>query len=81
METPDFDDQARELADGYADEIDPSTLAELVLRRRDWRLRRGFRVCSTCRLRKPVSAFGRDGSRRDGLEPRCRSCRRANANS
>ena len=31
--------------------------------------------CSNCRAEKPTAEFGRDRSRKDGLEPRCKSCR------
>lgn len=30
--------------------------------------------CSKCREVKPVSSFGRDRSRRDGLYPQCKKC-------
>lgn len=73
----DFDDRLTARAEAYAEETDPAKLADAVRRRLDWRLRRGFKVCGSCGLRKPVSAFGRDASRRDGLEVRCRLCRRA----
>lgn len=34
------------------------------------------KVCTRCRLEKPVAEFGRDGGREDGLTIYCRRCRR-----
>lgn len=31
--------------------------------------------CGRCRAEKPRAEFGKDRSRKDGLEPRCKSCR------
>lgn len=63
--------------DGPDDEA--SRLLAQALRRRDWRLRRGGKECASCHTVRPVAAFGADASRRDGLNPRCRSCRRGRA--
>lgn len=51
-------------------------LVAATMRRRDWRLRHGFRVCASCHAEKPVADFGRDASRRDGRAARCRECER-----
>lgn len=32
------------------------------------------RVCSCCKNKKPVDAFGKDASREDGLNRRCKTC-------
>lgn len=70
------DAQIREAAKRYADfpeEVEP--LIESVRQRLAWRLRHGFKICSSCREEKPVTAFGSDASRRDGLAVYCRACR------
>jgi transposase len=35
----------------------------------------GEKLCSSCRERKPLAAFGVDNTRRDGRCYRCRRCR------
>lgn len=50
-----------------------------ALRRRDWRLRRGGKVCSRCGRTYPLSAFGPRPDLADGLERRCRKCERNRA--
>ena len=35
-----------------------------------------LKSCSTCRIDKPADAYHRSRSTRDGLDPRCRDCRR-----
>lgn len=52
-------------------------LVASVRRRLAWRARHGFKVCSSCGQRKRPAEFQRDSSRADGLEHRCRPCRRA----
>ena len=52
-------------------------LAEDALRRLAWRKRRGGKGCPTCAETKPVSAFGPDVRKPDGLDPRCRACEAA----
>jgi 5-methylcytosine-specific restriction endonuclease McrA len=37
----------------------------------------GMKVCSKCKAKKPVSEFGNQKSRKDGLSPWCRSCKSA----
>ena len=37
-----------------------------------------LKVCSRCRVEKPVVSFGKDKSRSDGLQPWCRECVKAN---
>ena len=71
-------DSARRYADAFtsAEDLVASTLLRCA-----WRARRGFRVCPKCETGKPVAAFGRDSSRADGLEVRCRACRRVNASA
>ena len=54
-----------------ADDLEASVRARLA-----WRWRVGGKACSSCGDTKPVSAFGRDSSRSDGLEVRCKECRR-----
>lgn len=59
----------------YADTAeDAERLVEMTLARRDWRLRRGHKVCSACSEPKPVADFGQDVTRPDGLRRWCRSC-------
>ena len=35
------------------------------------------KLCTTCQQAKPLAAFGRDRSRRDGLDRRCKTCEAA----
>jgi hypothetical protein len=37
---------------------------------------RAGKTCASCDERKPLSAFGSDAQKADGLTTRCRSCRR-----
>jgi 5-methylcytosine-specific restriction endonuclease McrA len=34
-----------------------------------------MKICSKCKAERPLSAFGKDRLRRDGLFPQCKSCR------
>jgi hypothetical protein len=61
--------------DGEDDEA--ARLAEAALRRLDWRRRRGGKECSRCGAVLPVSAFGPDLRRPDGLRYVCRPCEAA----
>ncbi|WGH21419.1 HNH endonuclease [Arthrobacter phage Emotion] len=49
-------------------------LADAALRRLEWRKERGGRVCPKCGETKPVSEFGVDARKPDGLDPRCKAC-------
>lgn len=70
------DEAIRRLADRYGDTPeDAEALREATRRRLAWRARRGGKECSKCRETKPVSAFGRDATRSDGLRIYCRACR------
>lgn len=48
---------------------------ESALARVEWRRRRGYKRCASCRRPLPVSAFGVDSYRQDGLHNVCKSCR------
>ncbi|WNN93710.1 hypothetical protein SEA_CALLINALLBARBZ_60 [Arthrobacter phage CallinAllBarbz] len=50
-------------------------LLSAALRRLEYRARHGGKQCLSCREILPVSAFGADSSRRDGLRYYCRTCR------
>lgn len=52
-------------------------LTEAALRRIAWRKARKAttKVCSRCKEEKPLEAFGKDVSRRDGMAVYCRACR------
>lgn len=52
-------------------------LLSQVLAARAYRLRRSGKECSRCRETKPISAFGPDTRRPDGLRYVCRSCEAA----
>lgn len=72
-------DKVAEAAARYVDDPEEiPALVEAVLARRDWRARRGFKVCASCGLEKPPTEFGKDSSRADGLRVVCRECRRVN---
>lgn len=38
----------------------------------------GYKRCSLCKKVWPINSFNRDSTKRDGLYPRCRSCRGSN---
>lgn len=61
------------LRSGMTDE-EARLAASDAVRRQEWRLRRGFRECSSCREKKPVAEFRRNVSRRDGRHHACRDC-------
>lgn len=83
------EDRLAEVTARYDDEDgEAARLLEQALARLAWRKRRGGKECSACGETRPVSEFGPDGSRRDGLAHRCRACdagrgrdRRASPNS
>lgn len=58
--------------DGADDEA--ARLTAQALARREWRLRRSGKTCSRCSQTKPISAFGPDSRRPDGLRYSCRPC-------
>jgi hypothetical protein len=49
-------------------------LQRAALRRLEYRRSRSGKTCSVCELTKPLSAFGVDARKPDGLDPRCRAC-------
>lgn len=49
-------------------------LLELTLARLAWRSAHSAKACSSCREDLPLSAFGPDTARPDGLAHRCRAC-------
>jgi hypothetical protein len=63
---------AREVARRYDDTgaLEAQLLAALARR-----VAASGKTCSICGERKPLSAFGTDSTRADGLEHRCRRCR------
>lgn len=58
----------------YDDDGD-GRLAAATLARLRWRARRGGKRCPKCQETKPVSEFGANATRQDGLSVYCRSCR------
>ncbi|USL85094.1 head morphogenesis protein [Arthrobacter phage SWEP2] len=58
--------------DGSDNEAD--RLTESTARRLEWRKRNAGKACDVCRETKPVSEFGPDAGRPDGLSRRCRRC-------
>ena len=58
------------------DPTEAAQLTERVLRRAEWRRRRGVRECQRCHVDKPPSEFSRDSRSSDGLRRYCRSCQR-----
>lgn len=73
-----LDAVARRYAD-YEEDVDP--LIQSFRARLSWRRRRGVRMCSSCKEQKKPGEFQRDATRRDGLEARCRECRRRRVQS
>lgn len=63
---------ARAYASEDAEVVD---LVEYAKRRRDYRARRGGRVCSRCGQAKALASFVRDSRARDGRASICRSCK------
>lgn len=53
---------------------DTGTLAERALAALARRVRTSGKVCTRCGLTKPLTAFGPDLRKHDGLDPRCRAC-------
>lgn len=49
-------------------------LRQAAFRRLQWRRRRGGKDCARCGQTKPVTAFGPDGRKTDGLQGICRAC-------
>lgn len=58
-----------EAGNGEAEAMTREALGRLAYRRRH-----SGKTCSRCQLDRPLSAFGPDGSRPDGLSHRCRDC-------
>jgi hypothetical protein len=58
-----------ESGNGEAAAVVYEAMARLAYRRRN-----GGKQCSSCREVKPLSAYGRDADRADGLAHRCRAC-------
>lgn len=58
------------------DPDDPDAVAASALRALARRQARAGKTCASCDERKPLSAFGADPQKADGLRTRCRSCRR-----
>lgn len=59
----------------YAGQDDEARRLEEAARRRlEYRKAHAGKRCDRCRETKPVSAFGVDRSRKDGLRRYCRSC-------
>ncbi|UVK63587.1 HNH endonuclease [Arthrobacter phage Janeemi] len=54
---------------GEAQALTAQALARLAYRRRH-----SGKTCSHCQETKPLSAFGPDTRKPDGLDPRCREC-------
>ncbi|AYN59151.1 endonuclease VII [Arthrobacter phage Yang] len=64
--------QAFDSGNGEAQALTAQALARLAYRRRH-----SGKTCQTCRETKPLSAFGFDALRPDGLSVRCRACNSA----
>ena len=63
------------IAANYGDpdgEIARATMLSL-----SYRQRHSGKTCSTCRLSRPLAAFGSDSTKPDGLAGRCKSCEAA----
>lgn|GEM_PF-7134980 len=58
------------------DPDDPDAVTASALRALARRQARAGKTCAACDERKPLSAFGSDAQKADGLRTRCRSCRR-----
>ncbi|PZQ88176.1 MAG: hypothetical protein DI534_11945 [Leifsonia xyli] len=58
--------------DGYDEAWAHKAHRELTRRQAD-----SGKVCSSCQTKRPLSEFGRRASTRDGLDNRCRECKRA----
>lgn len=52
-------------------------LTAQALARLEYRRRHSGKTCSSCQETKPLSAFGPDSQREDGLSHRCRACNSA----
>lgn len=63
------------IAAKYADDPeDAEALTNEALSRLAYRRKGAGKVCSRCGELRPMSAFGPDGTRPDGLAHRCRDC-------
>ena len=63
------------VADRFAvDAEEAGAMIREALSRLDYRRKRAGKTCSRCGEFLPMSAFGPDGARPDGLSHRCRSC-------
>ncbi len=70
-------DELEDLALRFVDDPDDvEALVAATRRRIEWRTRRGGKRCSRCGEVLPVRQFARDSGRSDGLDHRCRACRR-----
>lgn len=65
---------ARVAAQYAADPEEAEALTRAALARLESRRKRSGKTCSRCSEFLPMSAFGPDGARPDGLSHRCRSC-------
>lgn len=72
MPTP--EDHVRRVAARF-DDGSGETVAS-ALRALARRQARSGKTCAACGERKPLSAFGADSQKPDGLRTRCRSCRK-----
>lgn len=61
--------QAFDSGNGEAEALTAQALARLAYRRRH-----SGKTCSSCQETKPLSAFGLDSTRPDGLRRYCRAC-------
>lgn len=52
-------------------------LTRSSLRRLEYRQRHSGKVCASCNEARPLSEFGPDYRKPDGLDPRCRKCEAA----
>lgn len=67
---------AEDLVASVAAEYDneEGDLQRAALQRLAYRRARSGKLCSSCHLVKPLSAFGAAHRKPDGLDPRCRAC-------
>jgi hypothetical protein len=52
-------------------------LQRAAVRRLAYRLARSGKTCAACDALKPLSAFGADARKPDGLDSRCKACEAA----
>ncbi|WIC90214.1 hypothetical protein SEA_VROOMVROOM_64 [Arthrobacter phage VroomVroom] len=74
-EGPSTEDRIRTVASKYADTSeDLDLLVASALRRLEYRKAHSGKRCPSCENDLPVSSFGPDGTRPDGLARICRPC-------